>query len=48
MSVVVASKVKQSKLFYYFFKDPSGNYKDSDTYQWNQMVTQQGAYGKSM
>ncbi|XP_015758035.1 PREDICTED: uncharacterized protein LOC107337409 isoform X2 [Acropora digitifera] len=25
-------------------EDPSGNYKDSDTYQWNQMVTQQGAY----
>ncbi|XP_015760881.1 PREDICTED: uncharacterized protein LOC107340052 [Acropora digitifera] len=25
-------------------EDPSWNYRDSDTYQWNQMVTEQGAY----
>ncbi|XP_074621508.1 uncharacterized protein LOC141880010 [Acropora palmata] len=25
-------------------EDPSWNYRDSDTYQWNQMVTEQGPY----
>ncbi|XP_074621501.1 uncharacterized protein LOC141880004 isoform X2 [Acropora palmata] len=25
-------------------EDQSGNYRNSDTYQWNQMVTEQGAY----
>ncbi|XP_067041928.1 uncharacterized protein [Acropora muricata] len=25
-------------------QDQSGNYRNSDTYQWNQMVTEQGAY----
>ncbi|XP_067041712.1 uncharacterized protein [Acropora muricata] len=25
-------------------EEPSWNYRDSDTYQWNQMVTEQGAY----
>ncbi|KAK2559516.1 hypothetical protein P5673_018163 [Acropora cervicornis] len=29
-------------------EDPSWNYRDSDTYQWNQMVTEQGPYGKSI
>ena len=51
VSIVFAVKVmlmNSTKVYYYFFKAPSGNYKDSDTYQQNQLVTEQGAYSKSM
>ena len=51
VSVIVAYKVKlmnEAKLFYHFFKDPAGNYKESGTCQYHLMVTEQGEYGKSM
>ena len=43
-----ADELNELKVLNYFFKDQSENYRNSDTYQWNQMVTEQGAYGKSM
>ena len=43
-----ADELNQLKVLNYFFKDQSENYRNSDTYQWHQMVTEQGAYGKSM
>ena len=40
-----ADKLKKKN--YYFFKDPSGKF-GSSTHKWNQMVNEQGVYGKSM